>query len=119
MPRPRSARELDPDAPVVVVSSDLSRARETAEIIAASSASRVSRLYPDLRERAYGEAEGVDAERVHRPLGRLAQRRGSRRRAVAAPARARAAGARARSCATRGARPRRPRHPSSSSRTAR
>lgn len=51
---------LDPAAPVVVVSSDLSRARETAEIIADGFGLRVSRLYPDLRERGYGEAEGVD-----------------------------------------------------------
>ena len=54
--------QLDPDRPVVVVSSDLSRARETAEIIADELGLRVSRLYPDLRERAYGEAEGISAE---------------------------------------------------------
>ena len=52
---------LDLAAPVVVVASDLSRARETAEIIAAELGLHVSRLYPDLRERAYGEAEGVDS----------------------------------------------------------
>ena len=45
-----------------MVSSDLSRARETAEIIAGELGTRVSRLYPDLRERAYGEAEGISAE---------------------------------------------------------
>ncbi|MET0734450.1 MAG: histidine phosphatase family protein [Microbacterium sp.] len=44
-----------------VVASDLSRARETAEIIAAGLGTRVARLYPGLRERSYGEAEGVDA----------------------------------------------------------
>jgi len=50
------------DAPVVVVASDLSRASETAEIIAGELGLRVSRLYPDLRERGYGEAEGLDAD---------------------------------------------------------
>ena len=54
--------QLDFDAPIVVVSSDLSRARETAEIIADELGLRVSRLYPGLRERSYGEAEGIDAE---------------------------------------------------------
>ena len=54
--------QLAADAPVVVVSSDLSRARETAQIIAGELGIRVSRLYPDLRERAYGEAEGISAE---------------------------------------------------------
>jgi broad specificity phosphatase PhoE len=53
---------LDLNAPVVVVASDLSRASETAEIIAAGLGLRVSRLYPDLRERGYGEAEGLDAD---------------------------------------------------------
>jgi broad specificity phosphatase PhoE len=52
---------LDLAAPLVVVSSDLCRASETAEIIAAELGVRVSRLYPDLRERGYGEAEGLDA----------------------------------------------------------
>ena len=52
---------LDPDLPRVVVSSDLSRAVETAEIIAAELGTVVSAYYPQLRERAYGEAEGVDA----------------------------------------------------------
>ncbi|MCR2811975.1 histidine phosphatase family protein [Microbacterium sp. zg.Y1090] len=52
---------LDPAAPLVIVSSDLSRARETAEIIAESLGAEPPRLYPQLRERAYGEAEGVDA----------------------------------------------------------
>jgi probable phosphoglycerate mutase len=54
--------QLGPDAPVVVVSSDLSRARETAEILAGDLGVRVSGLYPDLRERAYGEAEGISAD---------------------------------------------------------
>lgn len=51
---------LDPTAPVVVVSSDLSRARETAEIVAAELGVEAPHLYPELRERAYGEAEGMD-----------------------------------------------------------
>lgn len=45
----------------VVVCSDLSRARETAEIIAAELELPAPRVYPELRERAYGEAEGIDA----------------------------------------------------------
>jgi len=52
-----------------VVSSDLSRARETAEIIAAELALPAPRVYPDLRERAYGEAEGLDAEEFIRRWG--------------------------------------------------
>jgi len=47
-------------SPVIVVSSDLSRARETAEIIAGALGVDPPRTYPQLRERAYGEAEGVD-----------------------------------------------------------
>ena len=47
-------------SPVIVVSSDLSRARETAEIIAETLGVDPPRTYPQLRERAYGEAEGVD-----------------------------------------------------------
>ncbi|KRA23550.1 fructose-2,6-bisphosphatase [Microbacterium sp. Root61] len=53
---------LDPRMPVVVVSSDLSRARETAEIIAHELGADAPTPYPDLRERSYGEAEGVSAE---------------------------------------------------------
>jgi len=45
----------------VVVSSDLSRARETAQIIADELELPAPRAYADLRERAYGDAEGVDA----------------------------------------------------------
>lgn len=45
----------------IVAASDLSRARETAEIIAAELGLPAPRLYPTLRERAYGDAEGVDA----------------------------------------------------------
>lgn len=47
----------------LVVSSDLSRARETAEIISAALGVDAPRLYPQLRERSYGVAEGLtDAE---------------------------------------------------------
>jgi len=49
-----------PVAPIVVAS-DLSRATETARIIAVELGLPAPRLYPDLRERAYGDAEGVDA----------------------------------------------------------
>jgi broad specificity phosphatase PhoE len=52
---------LDPAVPVVVASSDLSRARETAEIIADLLGVAAPRLYPALRERSYGEAEGIDS----------------------------------------------------------
>jgi broad specificity phosphatase PhoE len=57
------------DVPVTVVSSDLSRARETAEIIAAELGVAGPRLYPGLRERSYGEAEGVDADEYLRRWG--------------------------------------------------
>ncbi len=52
---------LEPGAPVVIAASDLSRARETADIIADELGIDRPRLYPALRERAYGEAEGIDA----------------------------------------------------------
>lgn len=43
----------------LVVSSDLSRARETAEVIAAALGVDAPDTYPQLRERAYGVAEGL------------------------------------------------------------
>lgn len=46
---------------VVVVSSDLSRAAETADTIAAALGTTVTRRLPGLRERSYGDAEGMDA----------------------------------------------------------
>lgn len=58
----RLRETLDTATPVVVVSSDLSRARETAEIIAHELGSAAPHAYRELRERAYGEAEGVSAE---------------------------------------------------------
>lgn len=58
----RLGDELELSAPVFVVSSDLSRARETAEIIAAELGVESPRVYPELRERAYGEAEGMTTD---------------------------------------------------------
>ncbi|MCC4907444.1 histidine phosphatase family protein [Microbacterium sp. cx-59] len=49
--------EVDPET-VRLVSSDLSRARETAEIIGAELGLDGPRTYPELRERGYGDAEG-------------------------------------------------------------
>ena len=46
---------------VVVVSSDLSRAAETADTIADALGTAVTRRLPGLRERSYGDAEGMDA----------------------------------------------------------
>ncbi|WP_404432703.1 histidine phosphatase family protein [Microbacterium lacus] len=45
-----------------VVSSDLSRACETAQIIADELGVPHSGIYPALRERAYGQAEGLEVE---------------------------------------------------------
>ena len=50
------------ELPTFVVSSDLSRARETAEIIAAELDLPTPRQYPQLRERSYGIAEGMRIE---------------------------------------------------------
>lgn len=63
----REAR--DSAIPVTVAASDLARARETAEIIAAELGAEPPRLYRGLRERSYGEAEGVDAEDFLRRWG--------------------------------------------------
>jgi len=60
---------LPADVPVVVAASDLVRARETAEIIAADLGVDAPELYPDLRERGYGEAEGVDLAEYTRRWG--------------------------------------------------
>ena len=59
----------DAATPVTVVSSDLSRARETAAIIAAELGAATPRVYPGLRERAYGEAEGLDVDELFRRWG--------------------------------------------------
>ncbi len=53
------AAAIPAGAPAMVVSSDLARARETAEIIATVLDAQPPRLYPELRERAYGDAEGA------------------------------------------------------------
>jgi len=50
------------DLPTFVVSSDLSRARETAEIIAGELDLPTPREFPQLRERSYGIAEGMRIE---------------------------------------------------------
>lgn len=57
------------DARVTIAASDLSRARETAEIIAAELGLDAPRLYRGLRERSYGEAEGVRVDEFHRRWG--------------------------------------------------
>lgn len=58
---------LEAASPIVAASSDLSRARETAEIIAGELGIAAPRTYPALRERGYGEAEGVtDTEFLER-----------------------------------------------------
>jgi broad specificity phosphatase PhoE len=63
------AERLDVRHPVGVVASDLSRAAETARIIADELGLPAPRLYPQLRERAYGEAEGMSIDEFHRRFG--------------------------------------------------
>lgn len=53
----------------VIVSSDLARAAETADIIAAALGLGTPRRYAGLRERAYGEAEGFLTEEFQRRWG--------------------------------------------------
>ena len=53
------AERLDRSVPVTIVSSDLARAHETAQIIAHELGLAAPRTYRGLRERSYGEAEGV------------------------------------------------------------
>lgn len=62
-------RMLPPERRVVLVASDLSRARETAEIIAEAAGLGAPRLYPELRERGYGEGEGLDADALEQRWG--------------------------------------------------
>lgn len=52
------AESLDRSAPTVIVSSDLSRANETARIIAGILDLAEPRTYAALQERGYGDAEG-------------------------------------------------------------
>lgn len=54
---------------VVVVSSDLGRAAETADIIAAALGTSVTLRLPGLQERSYGEAEGMDAPTFYDTYG--------------------------------------------------
>jgi probable phosphoglycerate mutase len=61
---------LDVDAPLVLVSSDLQRAAETADIIGAILERPVTGRYPELRERSYGEAEGVSIDELAERWGR-------------------------------------------------
>lgn len=60
---------MDPALPVAVASSDLVRARETAQIIADELDLPAPHSYPDLRERAYGEAEGMTAAEIEARWG--------------------------------------------------
>lgn len=53
---------LSDGSPLVVASSDLSRAHETAQIIAAELGVAAPCTYRALRERGYGEAEGVGVD---------------------------------------------------------
>lgn len=61
---------LDADVPVVLVSSDLQRAAETADIVGAILERPVTGRYPELRERSYGEAEGVSIDELTERWGR-------------------------------------------------
>jgi len=63
------AERLDSGLPITIVSSDLARARETAEIIAAELGVEAPRTYVGLRERSYGEAEGVGIEEFRERWG--------------------------------------------------
>ncbi|MDR6198361.1 broad specificity phosphatase PhoE [Microbacterium sp. SORGH_AS428] len=56
--------------PLVLVSSDLQRAAETADIIGAILERPVTARYPELRERSYGEAEGVSIDELAERWGR-------------------------------------------------
>jgi broad specificity phosphatase PhoE len=60
---------LDSSVPASIVSSDLARARETAEIIAGELGLAAPRAYRGLRERAYGEAEGVGLDEFRERWG--------------------------------------------------
>lgn len=60
---------MDPALPVAVAASDLARARETAEIIADELSLPAPHLYPELRERNYGEAEGMTGDEIEARWG--------------------------------------------------
>jgi len=53
----------------IVVSSDLSRAHETAQIIAAELGTDVAHAYPQLRERSYGVAEELTVDEYRARFG--------------------------------------------------
>lgn len=53
---------LDDPTTAYIVSSDLSRARETAQILADQWVAAAPTAYPALRERAYGDAEGLTVD---------------------------------------------------------
>lgn len=59
-------------AEVSIASSDLRRASETAELIAAQLGIAGPRQYAELRERNYGDAEGVGVEEFHARWGEWA-----------------------------------------------
>lgn len=65
----RLKEHLAGDAPLVVASSDLSRAHETASIVAAELGAAPPQQYPSLRERGYGEAEGMDVHQFRARYG--------------------------------------------------
>ncbi|KIC57422.1 histidine phosphatase family protein [Microbacterium hominis] len=69
----RLQRELSAVGPVVVASSDLLRAVETARIIAATLAAPEPRTYRQLRERSYGIAEGASVEELRDRWGSWAE----------------------------------------------
>ena len=58
----QALRDTLDGAPARIVASDLSRAHETARIIADELGATAPRLYPGLRECGYGDAEGVTDE---------------------------------------------------------
>lgn len=62
-------RDELPAGPVAVASSDLSRASETASIIAAMLGVEAPLTYPQLRERGYGDAEGLDVTAFRERFG--------------------------------------------------
>ncbi len=57
--------------PVYVAASDLSRAQETAQIIAAGLGAQEVHTYEGLRERSYGDAEGMDIAEYYATYGPL------------------------------------------------
>ena len=85
----RLAERIDP-ATAWIATSDLSRARETAQIVAAAIGIPQITAYASLRERSYGDAEGLDIAEYHSRFAAAAEVPGAetsaalRERAVAA-----------------------------------